>query len=490
MKNNKKRGFTIIELVIVIAVVAILAGVLIPTFVSVINKAKLSADTQIVKNMNTALAAEEITSGKNVDAYKAYEVLKNAGFLAEKLNPTTEGYYYAFDAYNNRMLILDNNFDVYFPTEYKSLTMEENGDLWSIYVSSLSKEDELRAAFAKTGKAHLKASVVIPGTKLPSGVSESDFVSAKDAKDGQDVVQAIASIGNAKTNFTDAKSAISAINYSANGGTVYLPSNGSASIGGHLSVTKDIVIYANGADFGGNDIAINHYDAISENVLNVTVYDAKNFYVWGNVDAKGTGKTINIKLVNCTITSTTSNGLVYLNGSQNIVNLTIENCYVKGDGVATNGIYLNAGGTVSIINSTFENCAIGVAISNKMESGELTVNVENCYFNSCGTTSTKNDACLYAAPLRFVKKAAGGTITATFKNNTFTNTVGSNGDVLVGEYRQGEASNPITANIVSARSAITVCKVLDGAKSEQGTLKTITVNAGSGSVSVTCGTRN
>ena len=32
MKNTKKRGFPIVELVIVIAVIAILASVLIPTF--------------------------------------------------------------------------------------------------------------------------------------------------------------------------------------------------------------------------------------------------------------------------------------------------------------------------------------------------------------------------------------------------------------------------------------------------------------------------
>ncbi|MGM9683101.1 MAG: type IV pilin protein, partial [Eubacteriales bacterium] len=34
MKNTKKKGFTIVELVIVIAVIAILAAVLIPTFTS------------------------------------------------------------------------------------------------------------------------------------------------------------------------------------------------------------------------------------------------------------------------------------------------------------------------------------------------------------------------------------------------------------------------------------------------------------------------
>lgn len=52
MKNRK--GFTITELVIVIAVIAILAAVLIPTFTGVINKANESAALQKAKNAYTA----------------------------------------------------------------------------------------------------------------------------------------------------------------------------------------------------------------------------------------------------------------------------------------------------------------------------------------------------------------------------------------------------------------------------------------------------
>lgn len=50
MKNRKaKKGFTIIELVIVIAVIGILAAVLIPTFSGVIDKANASAAAQNAK---------------------------------------------------------------------------------------------------------------------------------------------------------------------------------------------------------------------------------------------------------------------------------------------------------------------------------------------------------------------------------------------------------------------------------------------------------
>ena len=54
MKRNNKKGFTIVELVIVIAVIAILAGVLIPTFAGVISKANESKALQEAKNAYTA----------------------------------------------------------------------------------------------------------------------------------------------------------------------------------------------------------------------------------------------------------------------------------------------------------------------------------------------------------------------------------------------------------------------------------------------------
>ena len=43
MKKLKK-GFTLVELVIVIAVIAVLAAVLIPTFSGIVNRAKVTSD--------------------------------------------------------------------------------------------------------------------------------------------------------------------------------------------------------------------------------------------------------------------------------------------------------------------------------------------------------------------------------------------------------------------------------------------------------------
>ena len=72
MKKMNKKGFTIVELVIVIAVIAILAGVMIPTFGNVIENAQESKALQEAKNAYTAYINNELLNVKNPADYKAY----------------------------------------------------------------------------------------------------------------------------------------------------------------------------------------------------------------------------------------------------------------------------------------------------------------------------------------------------------------------------------------------------------------------------------
>ena len=64
MKKLNKKGFTIVELVIVIAVIAILAAVLIPTFATVVDKANQSKAMQQAKNAYEMYLAEYAETGK------------------------------------------------------------------------------------------------------------------------------------------------------------------------------------------------------------------------------------------------------------------------------------------------------------------------------------------------------------------------------------------------------------------------------------------
>ena len=67
MMKKKRRGFTVVELVIVVAVVAILATVLIPTFSNVLKKADESATLLRAKNLLTELVADYVSQGKETD---------------------------------------------------------------------------------------------------------------------------------------------------------------------------------------------------------------------------------------------------------------------------------------------------------------------------------------------------------------------------------------------------------------------------------------
>ena len=83
MKRNNKKGFTIVELVIVIAVIAILSAVLIPTFGGIITDANQSAAQQKARN-----------------AYTAYiqEYAQNATLLDKDLVIEADGFYFTVTA--------------------------------------------------------------------------------------------------------------------------------------------------------------------------------------------------------------------------------------------------------------------------------------------------------------------------------------------------------------------------------------------------------
>lgn len=79
MKNNK--GFSLVELIIVIAIMAILVGVMAPQLIKYIEKSNVSADTQLADTIQTACVTAMMDPEVLADASgsSAITSLQNAG---------------------------------------------------------------------------------------------------------------------------------------------------------------------------------------------------------------------------------------------------------------------------------------------------------------------------------------------------------------------------------------------------------------------------
>lgn len=85
-----RRGFTVVEIVIVIAVIAVLAGVMVPTISNIVKKAQQSVDEQLVNNLNKILMAEEVIEGKNPYMHAAVLDLAENGYDLDSLKMSDE----------------------------------------------------------------------------------------------------------------------------------------------------------------------------------------------------------------------------------------------------------------------------------------------------------------------------------------------------------------------------------------------------------------
>ncbi len=129
MKNtNKKRGFTIIELVIVVAVIAILTAVLVPTFAGVIRRANEAADTALIKNLNTALAAD--VDGCDTMA-EALAAAADQGFDVARINAKASENKILWDSVNNVFCYEKDGKISYIP-DYNVATKPADIDYWTI----------------------------------------------------------------------------------------------------------------------------------------------------------------------------------------------------------------------------------------------------------------------------------------------------------------------------------------------------------------------
>lgn len=119
-KKNNRKGFTTVELVIVIAVIAILATVLIPTFSSLINKANESSRDQTAAAARTAIMNNALMPDKDDTA------IKESDTIYIVISEDVDAYFYSITIKNNTPVDVaeDNEPDVSDTTAFKEITSE------------------------------------------------------------------------------------------------------------------------------------------------------------------------------------------------------------------------------------------------------------------------------------------------------------------------------------------------------------------------------
>ena len=174
MINSRKKGFTLVELVIVIAVVAILAAVLIPTFSNLVKKANAANDTVVAKNMNTALAEYSALNGKPENFDEVLEAIEEAGYVIANLNAKAEGNLYGWDSKNNQIVYINEEGEtIYSNTEF-------NKEDVKIVISGATA---LPGGFTATVDVTKPETPKALASALESGISVTLQSNVKDVKD-------------------------------------------------------------------------------------------------------------------------------------------------------------------------------------------------------------------------------------------------------------------------------------------------------------------
>lgn len=246
--------------------------------------------------------------------------------------------------------------------------------------------------------------------------------------------------------------------YTANQGNITIICRPRADVGtmSHGHVADNLTIYGNNAYLSGGecDLEVEQYTFLKDGVrteqrqgdgsdltgdITITAYEMDNLGVWGT---RRTTHKVNIVLTDCdgkAIEGKDNPQRVYINGTSGENDITLTGCDFLTKATA---VYSNADGEVEIDNCSFTGSQVPVNFNHKAN-GTQTVMVKNSTFTNCGDEGEWKQ---FAAPIRFVNSGSG-TSTTTVDNCTFDNTVGTNGDILIGDGRTNETSNDVSLTV-------------------------------------------
>lgn len=247
--------------------------------------------------------------------------------------------------------------------------------------------------------------------------------------------------------------------YKANAGDITIICRPGADVGEmtHGHVADNLTIYGNDAYISGGECELevdtfkfdrNTGKQATDGVtldkdITITAYELDNLGVWGQ---RNTGYTVNVNLTDCDTVQGITVQRVYISGTTGMNNITLTGCDFE---TKATSVYSNADGDINITNCSFTGAQVPVNFNHKTD-GEQTLRVSNCEFNACGDAGEWKQ---FAAPVRFVNSGSGKQ-SATVDTCTFTDTVGPNGDILIGDGRTGQESNDVNLTITDTEAKI------------------------------------
>lgn len=135
MRKKYNRGFTTPELVIVIVVIAILAAVLIPSFIILATNQnsgedsdpEVAADIALARNMNAVLAASETTP---VSMSDLVVILENNGYRIDNLSPAEQGNVFLWNRTSNRISYIAGDGTVLYTEDVLPTVFTNSPEFW------------------------------------------------------------------------------------------------------------------------------------------------------------------------------------------------------------------------------------------------------------------------------------------------------------------------------------------------------------------------